>query len=103
MAKFYISWLEQCLGVSGKNLLFRVTANESHKDRINEIEEFWMKELKVSRNQFAKPFYQKTKWKKSYPKRDEYFGVLRIRVRRSLNLLRKMRGWLAGAAEIGYH
>ncbi|MBU1200564.1 hypothetical protein KJ953_03455 [Patescibacteria group bacterium] len=100
MAKFYISWLERCLEVSKKDLLFRVTANESHKDRIGEIEKFWMKELGVEKEQFAKPFYQKTKWKKVYLNRGEYFGVLRIRVRRSLNLLRKMRGWLAGMAEL---
>jgi len=100
MAKFYIFWLEQCLGVSKKDLLLRVTANESHEDRIGEIEKFWIKELGVEKEQFAKPFYQKTKWKKVYPNRDEYFGVLRIRVRRSLNLLRKMRGWLAGMAEL---
>jgi hypothetical protein len=100
MAKFYVSWLERCLGVSKRDLLLRVTANESHKDRIGEIEKFWIKELEVDGDQFAKPFYQKTKWKKVYSNRDEYFGVLRIRVRRSLNLLRKMRGWLAGMAEV---
>ena len=96
MAKFYICWLERCLNVSKKDLLLRVTANESHQDRISEIEKFWMKELKVNRDQFAKPFYQKTKWKKIYLNRNNYYGVLRIRVRKSLNLLRKMRGWLAG-------
>lgn len=100
MAKFYVSWLERCLGVSKIDLLFRVTANESHKDRIGKIERFWIKNLGVGKEQFAKPFYQKTTWKKIYPNRDEYFGVLRIRVRRSLNLLRKMRGWLAGMAEL---
>ena len=57
------------------------------------------KELGIGKEQFAKPFYQKTTWKKIYPNRGEYFGVLRIRVRRSLNLLRKMRGWLAGMAD----
>lgn len=96
MAKFYIFWLKQCLGISKKDLLFRITANESHQDRINEIHNFWKKELMVSDDQFTKPFYQRTKWKKIYVNRNNYFGVLRIRVRKSLNLLRKMRGWLAG-------
>jgi len=98
MAKFYLKWLEKCLGIGKDQLILKVTANESHQYRIDRIESFWSKELKVSKSNFRKPFYQKTKWKKNYKNKNEYYGVIRIRVRRSLDMLRKMRGWLEGIA-----
>lgn len=98
MANFYVNWLEKCLMVDRKDLLLRVTANISHIDRIDEMEEFWSKKLNVDLNQFRKPFYQRSKQTKKYDNFKEYYGVIRIRVRRSLNLLRKMRGWMAGLA-----
>lgn len=96
MAKFYLRWLKKCLGIDKKELILKVTANSSHRYRIDEIEHFWMKELKVSEDIFRKPFYQKTKWKRDYKDRGKYYGVIRIRVRKSLDMLRKMRGWLGG-------
>lgn len=96
MARFYLEWLEKCLGVKKEDLILKVTANESHRYRIGEIENYWMRELGVSDSCFRKPFYQKTKWKRDYKDRGIYYGVIRIRVRRSLNLLRKMRGWMEG-------
>lgn len=98
MAKFYLKWLEKCLEIGKEQLILKVTANESHQYRIDEIESFWSKELGVSKTNFRKPFYQKTKWKRDYRGRDKYYGVIRIRVRRSLDVLRKMRGWLEGVA-----
>lgn len=98
MAKFYLGWLKKCLGINREQLILKVTANESHRYRIDEIERFWLKELKVSKDNFRKPFYQKTKWKRDYKDRGKYYGVIRIRVRRSLDILRRMRGWLEGIA-----
>jgi len=100
MAKFYLKWLEKCLGILKEELILKVTVNQSHKYRIDEIECFWSKELGVPKADFRKPFYQKTKWKKNYENKSEYYGVVRIRVRRSLDVLRKMRGWLEGIATI---
>jgi len=47
-------------------------------------------------NQFSKPFFQNTKWKKEYENKENYHGVLRIRVRRSIDLLRKIFGYIEG-------
>jgi len=99
MARFYLEWLKRCLDIKKEDLILKVTANESHRYRIDEIENYWMRELDVSKTCFRKPFYQKTKWAREYKNRGIYYGVIRIRVRRSLNLLRKMRGWIEGIAQ----
>jgi hypothetical protein len=94
----YLTWLKNCLGVEIDRLSFRVTANIKYSDRIAEMEKHWSESLSVRIDQFVKPFYQKSKQNRVYVNNDRYFGVLRIRVRKSINILRKMRGWMIGVA-----
>jgi len=96
MAKFYMHWLKNCLGVSSDSLRFRVTANISHKYRISDIQDFWGDYLAVSRESFTKPFFQRIVQKKHFANHQNYHGVIRIHVSKSLDMLRKMRGWLEG-------
>ena len=99
MAKLYVYWLVKSLGVIKDNLLFRVTANEAYRGKVGEMERCWADFLEVGLDQFRKPFFQKTKQVKKYANSENYHGVIRIRVRKSLDLLRKMRGWMAGLAQ----
>lgn len=96
IAKFFIFWLNKSFKITSKNLLLRVTANISYKKQINKLEKYWSKELNIPINQFSKPFFQNTTWKKEYENKDNYHGVLRIRVRRSIDLLRKIFGYIEG-------
>nr|MBI5455418.1 hypothetical protein [Candidatus Levybacteria bacterium] len=95
MIRFYIKWLEKSLGVKKESLIVRLTLNESYKDRSGEIENYWLKITGISKSQFTKTFYQKTKWKKQYSNQD-YHGVLRVHVKKSLDLLLLMRGFIEG-------
>lgn len=96
MVKFYIKWLKVCFGYKNEDLIFRVTANISHKRRIEAIEKYWSNELKVPQNQFKKPFFQNVKWKKTYENPNEYYGVLRVKVRKSKDFLREIYGYIEG-------
>lgn len=96
MILLFIKWLKTCFGYSDTDLLVRVTVNEAHEYRIKEITKFWSKLLQIDENQFKKPFYQHVKWKKVYENPEEYFGVLRVRVRKSSDFLRKIRGYIQG-------
>jgi transcriptional regulator with XRE-family HTH domain len=96
IAKFFVFWLKNSFKIEVKDLLLRVTANISYKSEIRELEKYWSNNLKIPVAQFSKPFFQNTKWKKVYENKDNYHGVLRIRVRRSINLLRKIFGYIEG-------
>ncbi len=96
IAKFFIFWLNKSFGITSKDLILRITANISYKNKINELSKYWSRELKIQENQFSKPFFQNTKWKKEYENKENYHGVLRIRVRRSIDLLRKIFGYIEG-------
>lgn len=93
-ARFFILWLYKSFGITKKELVVRVTANISHRKRIQTIEQYWAGALSLQQEQFSKSYFQKTKWRKEYENKDEYHGVIRIKVRKSVNLLRKIFGYL---------
>lgn len=95
-AVFFINWLQVCFKIPLQDLIVRVTANISYQNRIKTLHSFWSNELHLSQKQFSKPFFQKTTWKKIYENKNEYHGVIRIKVRRSVNLLRKIYGFIEG-------
>ncbi len=96
MIKFFIYWLKTCFNLRNKDLIVRVTSNDQYKDKIKIMEAFWSNALHIPLNQFSKPFFQKTIWKKQYENPTDYHGVLRIKVRKSVNLLRKIYGHIEG-------
>lgn len=95
MIRFYVRWLKEVLGVEKKDLVVRLSINQSYKEKVKEIEEWWSKITGISLKQFTKTFYQKTLWKKEYFD-NNYHGVLRIHVKDSLEHLLRMRGWIEG-------
>lgn len=96
MIKLFITWLTRCCGFSTSDLTLSVTANISHEHRIGAIQKYWSEVTGVPLQSFNKPFFQKVKWKKKYDKPEEYYGVLRIRVKKSKDFLRKIDGWIEG-------
>jgi len=99
MMRLYVRWLQDCFGYSISDLMFRVTINESHEYRIYEIVKYWADIFGIDKSDFQKSFYQKAKWQKVYEHPEEYFGVLRIRVRKSSDFLRKIHGLIQGLKE----
>ncbi len=84
-----VEWLEQFLGYSRMELRYRLYI---HKPYAHEnLENFWMKTLKVTNEQFTKTIYKPTSL--GIKKRPDYKGCLRIEVRKSRDLLCKMKFW----------
>ena len=96
MIKVFIKWLKECFGYTDDDLILRVTINESHEYRIEDITKYWSETLNIPLEQFRKPFYQRVKWQKEYENPEEYYGVLRVRVKRSTDFLRKIKGMIVG-------
>lgn len=96
MIKFMLKWFRKALKINKEDFILRTEFNETHKDRAEEIKSFWAKLTRIPLDQFEKPFYHRSAWLRDYPNRDNYYGVLRIRVRKSSELLNKTRGWING-------
>jgi len=101
MIKFFLIWLKKCFNYKVGDFRLRVGLNESYRDKTEEIEEFWSELTGVPLTQFQKPFYQKIKWQKIYNNTENYHGVLRVRVRRSTDFLRKIHGFIEGLSRQG--
>lgn len=99
MVMVFMRWLHLC-GVAKDRLKYRVGVNEAYRDKIEEIERYWRNTLGVNKTQFQKPFFQKVQWKKIYDNPDAYHGVLRVRVSKSTDFLRKIHGWIEGLKQI---
>lgn len=99
MIKFMLKWFQKALKVRKEDFILRTEFNITHKDRTEEIKAFWSKLIKIPLDQFEKPFYHHSIWLRDYPERDNYFGILRVRVRRSSELLNKMHGWINGLSK----
>lgn len=95
MIKFFLNWLKAA-GVPRGDIRLRVGLNISHKKRIKEVQKYWQVQTGVPKTQFQKPFFQKFKWKKEFPKPEEYFGVLRVRANDQGPLFIKIHGWIDG-------
>jgi len=94
MVSFYINWLH-LWEVNKSDLIFRLTINQIFKKEEKEIKNFWISLLEINENQFSKTTFIKTELKKGFKKDlSKYKGILRVKVRRGLNLKNKILGAL---------
>lgn len=96
MINLFIKWLFECFGYNYNDLSVRVTLNISHKDRIEEIEKYWSNIVNIPLVNFRKPFFQNVVWKKVYENPNNYYGLLRVKVLKSKDFLRKIAGLIDG-------
>lgn len=93
---FMIKWFREICQIPMKDLILRVGLNIAHKHRVKIVEKYWSELAEIPLKQFTKTTLIKTKVGKIYENSDNYYGTLRISVRRSCCLQRKILGWLEG-------
>ena len=96
LIKLFIKWLQVCFGLTKSDLIARVAINVAHKGRVDDIQKYWSGQTGIPMEEFRKPTLQKVKWKKNYQNPKNYYGVLRVKVRKSLDLLREISGFMEG-------
>jgi len=99
MIRLLITWLKECCDVNYSQLKARVGVNQMYSKDVQRIESYWIRETGIPQEQFQKPYIQRVQWKKNYENPLMYHGVLRIRVGRSTDLLRKILGWIDAMSE----
>lgn len=102
MVKFIIHWLQKSFSIGKESINLRICINKIHKNRIEDIKKFWSTVTKIPYSQFSKPTFIKVRNRKIYLNPNNYFGTLRIKVRRSTNLRRKIMGYIEGLSRIVY-
>jgi hypothetical protein len=99
MIKFYIRWLQTCFGISKSDLILRISINVMHRQRVKEVESYWIRETTIPFTQFTKTSIIKSVVKKVYKNHGEHFGTLRIKVRCGTKLRRVVLGAIQGLTQ----
>ena len=92
MVLFIKNFLNLVMSVSDKDIICVVQINSIHEKRINKVLKFWSILLELPLKQFNKPYYINVKPKKVYENYNDYYGTLRMKVRKSSNLKYHMLG-----------
>lgn len=97
MCKLFIKWLVVILNIPKKEICFSIYVHETHKDRLNEIKEYWAEATGFPKVKFGKIYFKKNKLgTRRRNIGNNYYGLLRIIVKKSTNLGRKIQGWIEG-------
>ena len=97
MIKIIILWLTKSLKIDKKDLYFEIYLHESKKYLMTDIIKHWSSITGFSEALFDKIYFKKNKLgTKRKNIHESYFGLLRIKVKKSTNLNRKISGYIEG-------
>ncbi len=99
MAKVFLEWLKRVAKVPENMIVFDVYLHINHRSRSQEVMEYWRKVVGFKDSQNLRLYYKKISVKTTNRKNIQpktYFGLLRISVRQSSSLVRKIAGWTEG-------
>ncbi len=98
MVILFLKWLDIICKIPKNMITFEITLHESHRERLDEVRRFWSKTTGFSVSNFSKVYFKRSKIKKTNRKNvgEKYHGVLKIRVRQSSDLVRKIASWSEG-------
>lgn len=101
MIKIMLIWLFKVCKINKNMLIFNIFLHETHRARTEEIKRFWAKITGFPVDNFGTIYWKKNKLSKTKRRNTEalYHGVLKIKVRQSSELVRKIAGWSEGIFE----
>ena len=100
MIKLYLKWLKDCLMVSNDEITFGIYIHETYKDNLETLRSFWSKNTGFPINFFDKVYFKKNKLNGNRKNKGlEYNGLLRVTVKKSSNLNRRIVGWIEGVCK----
>ena len=100
MIMIFIKWVRECLNIPIEDIYADLYIHESHRDNVNNVISKWCEilELPVSfiRHTYFKQNKINTKRKNTGAL---YIGLLRVNIRTSSDLNRKITGWISGVCK----
>lgn len=100
MILIFIRWLKECLGVSEDEIGYEVYIHENSKHRLSEVINYWSLLIKSPNTKFKIYFKKHRLHTQRHNIDNQYFGLLRVFVRKSGSLNHKITGWIEGLSEL---
>lgn len=97
MIEIYLKWLQTNLKIPKDRFVLEIYIHKTYKSNKLDLINYWSNVTGFPPQRFDKIRYKKNKVH-SYRKNrgNNYWGVLRIRLRKSTDLNRKITGWIEG-------
>jgi hypothetical protein len=99
LIKFFLGWLS-LIGVASRDLIFELYIHETSRVRKEEVVKYWAHKLSLQEVIKVNVYYKRHRTKgfrRKLP--SEYFGSMRVKVRSSTRLNRRIHGWTEGVVE----
>jgi len=96
MVRFIFKILRKIFKIEDNRFIVGVGINIIHKKREEEIKNYWSEIIGIPKDRFRKTIFAKSKNKKIYKNFDNYYGMLRISVAKSIDLYNMMIGLIKG-------
>jgi hypothetical protein len=97
MINLFLKWLLDCIHISKDEIVLEIYVHENNKERIDSIREYWSHNTGFTINKFDRIYFKKHNIVTSRKNTaSSYHGLLRVRVKRSSWLRRKIDGWIEG-------
>ena len=95
MIRMFLLWLKKCLHINADQIRFDIYIHENYRSNVESVKGYWTKVTGQSIGKFDKIYYKRHNvHTQRYNIGNTYFGLLRIRVRKSTDLNRKISGWI---------
>lgn len=99
MIKLFVYFIRQCFGATSESIDFDIYIHEGHnnKEAKDRIITYWANVTGFSKGKFDKIYFKKDKPLGNRKKKDQnYFGLIRVKIKKSTDLNRKINGWIKG-------
>jgi hypothetical protein len=95
-----IAWLLKVCKIDRNMLIFNIFLHKTHEHRVEEVRKYWARVAHYPVSKFSTIYWKRDKIKTHRKNTGEkYYGVLKIKVRKSSSLVRQVAGWSEGIFE----
>lgn len=97
MIKLYLNWLSKILKIKNNKVVFEIFIHENHSNELNNVKKYWSSITGFSKSSFKNIYLKKHNIKTNRKNiGSNYHGLLKIRIKESSILNRKVAGWIEG-------
>ena len=97
MIRIFLKWLINILKIPKEGIRTEIYLHESHKSVADEVRQYWSRITGFPIGKFDRIYFKRNKIRtRRRNKGQNYHGLLRIRVLKSINLNREIAGWIEG-------
>ncbi|MEK7505710.1 MAG: hypothetical protein AAB597_02345 [Patescibacteria group bacterium] len=100
LLRITVRWLVEICKVQDEDIKYEIYVHETETSRVPEIRKYWSRELRVPIVRLNKIYFKRNKVGTNRRNKGSlYYGLVRITIRRSTSLNRRISGWILGIAD----